>query len=387
MSRPERLGRLRPLTAVSALAIIAVLLIVFWGGPSGRPTLNDRVRTVAIQLRCPVCQGESVWDSPSGLAGEMRTVIRTQLRHGRSEAQVKAYFVSRYRQWIILEPPSTGVGILAWVLPPIGVLAGLVVLAFLSRAWLRNRRRDVSVDLSSAADASWALERLEDQLDDGAIDESDYLEQRSRLEPRALSAPPLSSSYSRRRWLQAGIMVTAAVVIAASISLAVQQRGSAAITGTVPGGSSSTPTPTTALPKQVSLAFKVVGRHPRAGWAWTRLGSTLLRRDQTSGAQLAFQKAVKVAPFYQPARLELAFVDIGLPRESSASQAIEVLIPIVKTHPDSARLWLLEALARERLSGQTKQVTADFRRYLKLAPNGPLHMVAQEWIDKYGGTG
>jgi cytochrome c-type biogenesis protein CcmH len=97
--------------------------------------LEARTTAVASTLRCPVCQGESIQDSPSELAKQMRAVVRDQLRAGNTPDQVKAYFVSRYGEWILLEPTMTGLNILLYVLPVVLVLGGLALIAVLVRRW------------------------------------------------------------------------------------------------------------------------------------------------------------------------------------------------------------------------------------------------------------
>jgi cytochrome c-type biogenesis protein CcmH len=97
--------------------------------------LEARTTAVASTLRCPVCQGESIQDSPSELAKQMRAVVRDRLRSGETPDQVKAYFVSRYGEWILLEPTMTGLNILLYVLPVVLVIGGLALVAFLVRRW------------------------------------------------------------------------------------------------------------------------------------------------------------------------------------------------------------------------------------------------------------
>ena len=97
--------------------------------------LEARTTAVAATLRCPVCQGESIQDSPSELAKQMRAVVRDRLRSGETPDQVKAYFVSRYGEWILLEPTMTGLNILLYVLPVVLVIGGLALIAFLVRRW------------------------------------------------------------------------------------------------------------------------------------------------------------------------------------------------------------------------------------------------------------
>lgn len=108
--------------------------------PSGAPaaeTLDPKreevVRRLASELRCPVCQGVSVQDSPTELAQQMKAVVRRQLAEGKTEDEVRAYFVARYGEWILLEPKASGFNLVLYLLPLAGVLAGGVVIAFFVR--------------------------------------------------------------------------------------------------------------------------------------------------------------------------------------------------------------------------------------------------------------
>lgn len=92
---------------------------------------------IAVQLRCPVCQGESIQESPSELARQMRNLVRDQLRAGKSSDDVKAYFVSRYGEWILLQPRATGFNLLIYVVPALAVLGGLALIVFAVRRWTR----------------------------------------------------------------------------------------------------------------------------------------------------------------------------------------------------------------------------------------------------------
>lgn len=97
--------------------------------------LNELTRSVAAQLRCPVCQGLSLADSPSELALEMKDVVREQLAAGRTPDEVKAYFVAKYGEWILLEPPPRGVNLLAYLLPGVALVGGLGVIWVALRRW------------------------------------------------------------------------------------------------------------------------------------------------------------------------------------------------------------------------------------------------------------
>lgn len=100
-------------------------------------SLDEGVRRVALQLQCPVCEGETVADSPSGLAADMRAVIRTRLAAGESDQQVLDEFVASYGDGILTEPPKHGISLGVWVGPLIGLALGAGALALLLKAWRR----------------------------------------------------------------------------------------------------------------------------------------------------------------------------------------------------------------------------------------------------------
>lgn len=101
--------------------------------------LERRTSEIASHLRCPVCQGVSVEDSPTELARQMRATVRDQLAAGRSPDEVRQYFVDRYGEWILLEPRPSGFNLLVYVLPWLVVLTGLGIIVVAVRRWTRPR--------------------------------------------------------------------------------------------------------------------------------------------------------------------------------------------------------------------------------------------------------
>jgi cytochrome c-type biogenesis protein CcmH len=99
------------------------------------PAVEAKTRDVAAQLRCPVCQGLSIQDSPSELAQEMKAVVREQLAAGKSEAQVKQFFVAKYGEWILLQPEASGFNLLVYALPVVALLVGAALVIVVVRRW------------------------------------------------------------------------------------------------------------------------------------------------------------------------------------------------------------------------------------------------------------
>ncbi len=102
------------------------------------PELEAQVRELAAKLRCPTSRALSVQDSPSGMAQEMRSLIRDQLRAGRTPDEVTAYFVERYGEWILLEPKAEGFNWAVWLLPVFLLFGGLAFVLVTARRWVEQ---------------------------------------------------------------------------------------------------------------------------------------------------------------------------------------------------------------------------------------------------------
>ncbi|HEV7425131.1 MAG TPA: cytochrome c-type biogenesis protein [Thermoanaerobaculia bacterium] len=98
----------------------------FVGQPQGTPLsgqpLEQRTMAISAELRCPVCQGLAIGDSPSIMASNMKAQVRELLERGYTEEQILSYFEKSYGQFVLLKPKFQGVNTLVWILP-IAVLA------------------------------------------------------------------------------------------------------------------------------------------------------------------------------------------------------------------------------------------------------------------------
>lgn len=79
---------------------------------------------VADQLRCPVCRSQSVLESSSDLANRMQALIRERVARGDSPAEIRAYFVDKYGEWILLKPEPEGLNLLVYILPAAALVGG-----------------------------------------------------------------------------------------------------------------------------------------------------------------------------------------------------------------------------------------------------------------------
>lgn len=123
---------------IRGLAGVLATLLLLAGAAAAVPVDETTVHDVAAQLRCVVCQSLSVADSPSETASQMRGIIRERLAAGESPAEVRAYFVEKYGEWILLAPPKSGFNLLVWVVPFAGLGLGLVLVAVVLRRWSRK---------------------------------------------------------------------------------------------------------------------------------------------------------------------------------------------------------------------------------------------------------
>lgn len=137
-SADQRRAILRSRSFLASVAVLLVVIVV-WSAvlvAHAQPeSLDQRVYTVAAQLQCPICQGESAADSPSALAQQMRAVIRERLARGESDQQVIAYFVSTYGEGIRESPPLSGFTLVIWLGPLVMLLVGIWLVTTVARQW------------------------------------------------------------------------------------------------------------------------------------------------------------------------------------------------------------------------------------------------------------
>ena len=91
------------------------------------PVLESRVQALSEQLRCLVCQNQTLADSHAPLAQDLKSVVRDQLRAGRNEVQVIDYMTQRYGDFVLYRPPLRAATVLLWAGPALLALAGLAV--------------------------------------------------------------------------------------------------------------------------------------------------------------------------------------------------------------------------------------------------------------------
>src|SRR5476651_214518 len=131
----------RPMRHLATVALLAALL-----SPSAAlavqpdeilkdPALEARARNLSQELRCMVCQNQSIDDSEAPLARDLRLLVRERIAAGDSDAQVIDFLVARYGEFVLLKPRLKPHTLLLWLLPPLALAGGGFVL------WTHGRRR------------------------------------------------------------------------------------------------------------------------------------------------------------------------------------------------------------------------------------------------------
>ena len=131
------------------------------------PLLETRARTISAEVRCLVCQNESIDSSNADLARELRVLIRERLTAGDSDDQVKDYLVDRYGDFVLFRPPFKPATYLLWFAPPL-----LLVLALIGvMVYLRGQGQSAARGTAALTPAEKA--RLSQLLEENGDDRSE----------------------------------------------------------------------------------------------------------------------------------------------------------------------------------------------------------------------
>ncbi len=121
---------------------LALAAVVVAGFVLGDPNPEDRVATLGSSIKCPVCQGEAIIDSPSPTAAAMMEVLEEKVAAGETDQQIVAYFQSRFGDGIYLDPPFEGKSIVVWLAPVAAIAGGVWMIA-------RRRRKPEPIPVES----------------------------------------------------------------------------------------------------------------------------------------------------------------------------------------------------------------------------------------------
>lgn len=136
------------MSRVKATRILLIASLLFWAvrAAAAETPVEDQVREIASELRCVVCQNLSVADSPAEMAVQMRSIVREQLNEGKTPEEIKAYFVAKYGEWVLLAPSRKGFNLVVWILPFVVLGLGLGGAVFVLRRWARRKPATKDVD-------------------------------------------------------------------------------------------------------------------------------------------------------------------------------------------------------------------------------------------------
>jgi len=149
-----------------ALYSLTAFLLVFLLTPSfsTAESLDDQVNEISFQLMCPVCQGQSVAESNSNLAHDMRQIIRKKLQEGESREEIIQYFVDSYGESILASPPAKGVNWLLWILPAVAIVFGVVAAGMFLHKSGSGRSEVESKESEASGPESDYMKRIDEEL-------------------------------------------------------------------------------------------------------------------------------------------------------------------------------------------------------------------------------
>ena len=153
---------MRRWVAILALLLLAVPAALAITSPDERlddPALEERARGLSKELRCVVCQNQSIDDSNAPLARDLRVLVRERIRAGDSDDEVLSYVTARYGDFVLLKPPVRSSTWVLWYGPLIVVLAGGLGIAL----WMRRQRRMRIVEPLSAEERAEVARLLEER--------------------------------------------------------------------------------------------------------------------------------------------------------------------------------------------------------------------------------
>jgi cytochrome c-type biogenesis protein CcmH len=111
---------------------------------------DDQVNEIARQLYCPVCENTPLDVCPTEACRQWRALIRQMISEGKTEAEIKQYFVENYGARVLGAPPATGLNWLIYIIPPVIILAGALFLLRALKEWTKPATASASADSGSA---------------------------------------------------------------------------------------------------------------------------------------------------------------------------------------------------------------------------------------------
>ena len=122
-------------------------------------SLNERAVKLDKIIICPVCPGESIDQSQHPLSVQMRAAVKEKLDKGWDERRIRQFFVERYGPRVLLEPPTSGVHLAAWIIPPIGIIIAIVALYAVLKSMHRSQSKTI---IKNTVEPEFTIEEKEE---------------------------------------------------------------------------------------------------------------------------------------------------------------------------------------------------------------------------------
>jgi cytochrome c-type biogenesis protein CcmH/NrfF len=130
--------RLRRWAPWVVLVVIVIAALVVGTGGGGHPSQAQQAASIASEVRCPACEGQSAELSDAPAAAAVRLFITQQVAAGQSKGQIERQLEDRYGSDILLRPPASGIDALVWVLPVVAIVVAVFALGLAFRRWRRT---------------------------------------------------------------------------------------------------------------------------------------------------------------------------------------------------------------------------------------------------------
>ena len=126
---------------LAGLLLLAIPITLIACSTEEKILNSQRINSLNKSLMCPVCPGESIDQSQNTLALQMRDIVVGKVNEGKTDQEIKEYFVSKYGPVVLMEPPKKGIGLLAWVFPPILFIITILVVFFILFSLKKRSRK------------------------------------------------------------------------------------------------------------------------------------------------------------------------------------------------------------------------------------------------------
>ena len=155
-------SRSTALLRIASVAIVALMAVIAVSGCVREDDLTDQQRAFSLdkQLMCPVCDGQTIDESHAQIAQDMKLSVREQIAEGKSNQEIRDYFVARYGESVLASPEASGFNLLVWIMP--AIIGGGGALAVF---WVLKNMRKKSAEAAAEAPVTVADRQLEKYLE------------------------------------------------------------------------------------------------------------------------------------------------------------------------------------------------------------------------------